>query len=331
MEITNRRFLVTGGASLVGSHIAEHLLNAGAREVVLFDNLSLAGEEPIHDLLADPRIRLVRGDIRNVHQLLEATSGVDGVFATAAYITNPLNGDPLTGVQVNVVGHQMVLEACRWNTVRKLIYSSSVGIYGTPAADEISETHSLNYASLSPAATLYAAGKVIGEQMSRIYQERYGVDFVALRYATVYGERQHARGINSLIILDAYDRIRGGLPPQVPGDGTEVHDYVHVVDVARANVIAMAGDVKGESFTIASGVETSFNEIYEIVLRIAGSALRPEHIADATRVRGVATPHLRFSREKAEKILGWTPQIRLEEGIRRLLEWRERTLRRSAA
>ncbi len=151
MDIAGGRFLITGGASLVGSHIAEHLLDADAKEVVLFDNLSLAAEEPIRDLLADERVRLVRGDIRNIHQLLEAMQGVGGVFATAAYITNPLHRDPLTGIQVNVTGHQMVLEACRWSGVRKIIYSSSVGIFGVPDADEITETHALNYAGLPPA------------------------------------------------------------------------------------------------------------------------------------------------------------------------------------
>ncbi len=216
MDIADRRFLITGGASLVGSHIAEGLLLAGAKEVVLFDNLSLVDEDLARELFADPRVRLVRGDIRNIHQLMEAMAGIDGVFAAAAFITNPLHRDPLTGIQVNVTGHQMVLEACRWSGVKKIIYSSSVGIYGPPAADEITETHPLNHASLAPASAIYAAGKVIGEQLCRIYQDRYGVDYLALRYATVYGERQHARGINSLVILDAYDRIRKGLPPQIP-------------------------------------------------------------------------------------------------------------------
>lgn len=320
MDIANRRFLITG-ASLIGSHVAEHLLQAGAKEVVFFDNLSLVSEGLIAELLADRRVRLVRGDIRNIHQLLEAMAGIDGVFATAAFITNPLHRDPLTGIQVNVIGHQMVLEACRWSGVKKIIYSSSVGLYGAPAADEITEEHPLNYAGLPPAAALYAAGKVMGEQLCRIYQERYGVDYVALRYATVYGERQHKRGINSLIILDAYQRIRQGLPPQIPGDGTETHDYVHVSDTAHANILAMAGAVKGESFTIATGVETSYNELYRVVLKLCGSNLEPEHVGAPERVRGVTTAHLRFSREKAERLLGWTPKVGLEEGVRRLLEW----------
>lgn len=172
---------------------------------------------------------------------------------------------------------------------------------------------------------------MIGEQLCRIYQERYGIDFVALRYATVYGERQHARGINSLVILDAYDRIRGGLPPQIPGDGTEVHDYVHVSDVARANMLAMAGAVRGESFTIATGVETSLNELYNVVLKVSGSKLQLQHVGDTTRVRGATTPHLRFSRDKAAQLLGWIPNVGLEEGIRRLLDWRETALKLNAS
>lgn len=331
MQIAGKRFLITGGASLIGSHIAEHLLAAGVAGVVLFDNLSLVSESAAQALLVDERLSLVRGDIRNIHALMDALDGVDGVFATAAFITSPLNRDPLTGVQVNVTGHQMLLEACRWRKVKKLIYSSSIGLYGTAASDLISEAEPFRYADLSPAAALYGASKIIGEQLCRIYQDRYGLENLALRYSTVYGERQHARGLFSLIIIDAYDRIRRGEHPIIQGDGHEVHDYIHAGDVARANILAMQSDASRESITVATGQETSINALIDTILEVSGSSLRPQHVETVARLGVTAASRLKFDRGKAERQIGWQPSISLREGIRRVIEWREQELRRNEA
>lgn len=329
MRIDGHRFLVTGGASLIGSHVADHLLAAGASEVILFDNLSLSSD-PTAQPGTDPRLRLVRGDIRDIHALMDALNGIDGVFATAAYITNPLHRDPLTGMQVNVDGHLMLLEACRWRGVKRLIYSSSVGLYGASPAELIAESEPFHYAGLQPAGVLYGASKIVAEQLCRMYQDRHGLECTALRYSTVYGERQHARGVNSLIIVEAYDRIRQGLPPLIPGDGSEVHDYIHVADVARANVAAMRRDTSLDNATIATGNETSLNALVGIILDVVGSGLRPEHIDAPGRVKVTTTTRLRFDRSKAERELGWKPEVPLREGIKRVLEWRESEIRNNS-
>jgi UDP-glucose 4-epimerase len=329
MQIAGKKFLITGGASIVGSHIAEHLLAEGASKVVLFDNLSLVSEEMAHSLLGDARLALVRGDIRNIHALMDALEGVDGVFATAAFITQPLNRDPLTGIQVNVTGHQMLLEASRWRGVRKLIYSSSIGLYGALKSDLISEAEPFYHAELSPAAALYGASKIMGEHLCRIYQEHYGLESLALRYSTVYGERQHGRGLFSLIIIDAYDRIRRGEAPEIQGDGREVHDYVHAGDVARANILAMQSDASRESITIATGQETSINELIDTILEVAGSKLRPKHVDSGNRLGVTAMSRLKFDCSKSERLLGWRPAIPLREGVRRVIAWRDQVLRRN--
>jgi UDP-glucose 4-epimerase len=123
--------------------------------------------------------------------------------------------------------------------------------------------------------------------------------------------------------MENYDRIMRGEPPVIPDDGNEVHDYIHVADVARANVMAMASDVTGESFNVVTGVATTLNRIVELVLQFAGSSLKPEYKTGGSQVRASATKQLDFDRTKIEKMLGWTPQVPIEQGIRRLLEWRK--------
>lgn len=324
MEIHGKQFLVTGGASLIGSHIADKLLAQGAKGVRLFDNLSLGSESAIAPLLADKRVEFVKGDILRPSQLMDAMNGIDGVFAVAGFLTLPLSKDPWTGIDVNVRGHQTLLDACRWSGVKKVVFSSSAAVYGVPMGGTIRETDPFNTQDLQPGGAIYGATKIIGEQLCRIYEQRFGLKFVALRYCTVYGERQHYRGVNALYVIEAYDRIKKGLSPILPGNGKEVHDYVYVGDVARANVMAMNSDVSGESFTIATGVETTLNDLVAIILDLAGSKLKPEYKDDPTRFRFTATEELRYSREKAERLLGWKPEVGVREGVRRLIEWHDK-------
>ena len=121
---------------------------------------------------------------------------------------------------------------------------------------------------------------MIGENLCRLYSAKHGIQAIALRYATVYGERQHYRGVNALYIMENYDRIMRGEAPVIPDDGSEVHDYIHVADVARANVMAMASDVTGESFTVVSGVATDLNRVVALLLKITGSDLKPVYKTD---------------------------------------------------
>jgi len=324
MKVKGSKFLITGGASLIGSHITDRLLALGAARVVLFDNLSLGSEATIQPLLADKRVQLVRGDILRAPQLMEALEGIDGVFAVAGFLTLPLSRDPWTGMDVNIRGHQTLLDACRWSGVKKVVFSSSAAVYGSPSGGEIHETDPFNPAGLQPGGVIYGATKIIGEQLCRMYEQRFGLKYVALRYSTVYGERQHYRGVNALYIIEAYDRIRQGLPPVLPGNGSEVHDYVYVGDVARANVMSMESDVSGESFSIVTGIETTLNDLVAIILDLAGSKLKPEYHDDPTRFRFTTTDNLLYSRAKAEKLLGWKPEVTVREGVRRLIEWHDK-------
>lgn len=322
MQISGGKFVITGGASLIGSHVADRLLAAGAGEVVLLDNFSLGTPETVAHLENDARVRLVKGDILRINELYDVFKGAAGVFAIAGFLTLPLSQNPPLGLAVNVEGMVNVFEACRYAGVKKVIFSSSIAAYGEPEGDGIiDEMSPANLASYQPGSMLYSCTKLIGEALCKLYSQKHGIDAVALRYSTVYGERQHYRGVNALYIIQNYDRIRRGEAPSLPGDGSEVHDYIHVADVARANVMAMASQVTGEVFNVVSGVETTVKRIAEILLEITGSELAPVYADEAGAVKATSSASLKLSREKIRAAIGWEPEVSVEAGVRRLTDW----------
>jgi UDP-glucose 4-epimerase len=320
-DIAGGRFVVVGGASQVGSHIGEQLLAGGAREVVLFDNLSLGSSDMLQPLLADPRCTFVRGDMLRPSDLFDAFAGADGVFAVAALMATSIAENPWVGLDVNIRGLQNTLEACRCQRVKKVVISSSAGVYGVPSDVPTDEDSPLRWQSLQPSMTLYCASKVIGEGLAQLYRQRHGLDFVALRYTAVYGERQHRRALVGGHIADSCERIRRGEPPMVQGDGQHVFDYVHAGDVARANLLAMQSAVSGEGINICSGVETSQNRIVELVAQACGSTQTAVQRHIETGARLPSTARQAYSRDKALRLLAWEPQVSIEEGVTRVLRW----------
>jgi UDP-glucose 4-epimerase len=322
MQISGGKFVITGGASLIGSHVADALLAGDAGEVVLLDNFSLGTPETVAHLDGEPRVKLVKGDILRVGDLYDAFKGAQGVFAIAGFLTLPLSQNPPLGLAVNVEGMVNTFEACRYAGVKKVVFSSSIAAYGEPEGDAlIDESAPANLASYQPGSMLYSCTKLIGEALCKLYSQKHGVDAVALRYSTVYGERQHYRGVNALTIIQNHDRILRGERPVLPGDGSEVHDYIHVADVARANVMAMASQVTGEVFNTVTGVETTVQRIAEILLEITGSDLEPLYADEAGAVKATSSASLKLSREKIGRMLGWEPQVSVEAGVRRLTDW----------
>lgn len=319
--IANGTFVITGGASQIGSHIAEQLLAAGAREVRLLDNLSLGSSELLQPLLADPRCKLIRGDVLRLNELHDALEGADGVFVVAGLMASSINVNPWIGLDVNIRVVQNTLEACRYRGVKKIVFSSSAGVYGTPEQESTAEDAPLQWQAVSPAMALYSASKVAGESLARLYQQQYGIDYVALRYTAVYGERQHGRALVGGHIAETCERACRGLPAFIDGDGRQVYDYVYAGDVARANLLAMESSVTGEAINISSGVATSQNRIVEIVGEARGSDLKTQGREFAGAGRMPAATRYTFQRDKARRLLGWEPQVTIEEGVARVLNW----------
>ncbi len=317
-------YVITGGASLIGSHIADVLLERGAKEIRLLDNVSLGTPDTIAHLLDNPRIKLVRGDILRLNELIDAMKGVDGVFALAGFLTLPMSQNPLLGISVNTIGMVNTLEACRLAGVRRIIFSSSVSTYGNSSADPMVEETPFTAAGLSAPSQLYGSTKLLGEAICAQYAKMYGVQYNALRFSSVYGERQHWRAVNAVFIAETCEKVKKGERPVIVGDGSEVHDYIYVTDVAEACLAAMVSESHGHVMNICTGTDTTLTEVVNTVLDAYGRKdLKPDYQEDRRVVKSSALAKLNFSPKKATKEIGWTAKISADAGIRRYIAWCE--------
>ncbi|NYT24376.1 GDP-mannose 4,6-dehydratase [Alcaligenaceae bacterium] len=321
MQLTKyKRVLITGGVSLIGSHLVDALLAAGAEHIVLLDNFSLGNAEMAGTLGRDPRVRVVKGDILRLPELLQALAEVDGVFALAGYLTLPLAANPGLGVEVNVMGALNVLDAARV-LKKKVVLASSISVYGDQRHTTIDERTPFGSHDLSPAFATYAATKLVGEHLGRLYAQSYGVEVCSARFSTVYGENQHARGVNALYILEAMQSVARGEAPVIPGTGEEAHDFIYAGDVARGCIAIMEQGKSGDVFNIASGVSTSVNEVVRMVLQEYGSDLVPRHAEDKRSAKAASNTALDISVAHAQQQLGWRAEVSVGDGIRKLKHW----------
>jgi UDP-glucose 4-epimerase len=326
VPIRGSRFLIVGGASLVGSATAQLLLEEGAAEVKILDSFYQGSREAIRHIEHDPRLKVVEGDVLRLPHVLAATKGMDGVLHLAAVMSLTMDRDPWMGLNVNISGTQNVIEACCANGVKKLVFPSSTAAYGygPGIVGDLVETTPFHSAGAPPAAILYGCTKIIGEQLCRDAHAKRGLDYVALRYATVYGERQHYRAANALYIIETYDRVKKGQPPQVIGDGSETKHFVHVADVARANAAAFASAATDVAVNISGPKPVTTLELVRLVTELAGKELAPEHIEPAAgKVRLTSGGPWRLDHGAAGRLIGWRPEVDMREGIRRLIAWRE--------
>ena len=319
-----KSYLITGGASLIGSHIADQLLAAGAAEIRLLDNFSLGTPETIAHLADEPRIKRIRGDILRLNEVIDAARGVDGIFALAGFLTIPMALNVSLGVEVNTSGMVNTLEAARIMGVRRVVFSSSVAAYGETKADVLEESAPSGLSSASPISAIYGTSKLMGESIGRFYQQKFGVEFNALRFSSVYGERQHERAVNANGIAAMHDSIRRGEAPVIVGDGREVHDYIHVADVASGCIAAMMNGTGGEVINLVTGVDTTHTDLANTLLAVCkADGLKPVYKEDTRAIRSAGGDHLGFSPEKAKNKISWSAQVPLREGLARYVAWRE--------
>lgn len=326
VPIKGGRFLIVGGASLVGSATAELLLGEGAAEVAILDSFYQGSREAIRHIEANPRLKVIQGDVMRLPQLLAASSGVDGILHLAAVMSLTMDRDPWTGLDVNIRGTQNAIEAACVNGVKKLVFASSNAVYGygPGIVGELVEGTPFHSAGAPPAAILYGASKIVGEQLCRDAYAKRGLNYVVLRYSTVYGERQHYRAANALYIIETHDRVRRGERPQVIGDGSETKHFVHVSDVARANAAAFTSPATNVEVNISGPAPVTTLELVKLVTELASKDLQPEHIApDPKKVRLTSGGPWRIDHRAAGETIGWQPQVDMKEGIRRLIAWRE--------
>ncbi len=318
MKIKGNKFLVTGGAGLMGSHIADRLVAGGATEIILLDNFVRGSLHNLEKTLQDPRVRLVKGDIRDLDLLMDLAAGKDGIFHMAAIRITACADNPREAMEVMLSGTHNVLQAAVEKKVGRLLYASSASIYGLADTFPTAETHH-PYNN----RTYYGAAKVAGEGMVRSFADMYGLNYIALRYFNVYGPRMDIYGKYTEVLIRWLDRIDAGQPPLIFGDGSQTMDMINIDDITDANIMAMESDVTDEVFNIASGTETSLLGLLRALLKVTGSTLEPEFLPERT-VNPV--PRRLADTGKAEKLLGFRAKVDVEEGLRRLLAWRKEVL-----
>jgi UDP-glucose 4-epimerase len=311
--IAGERALVTGGGGAIGSNLVDQLVQAGASEVVVLDNFVRGRRDNLAWALANGPVTLVEGDICERDLVHDLTRGKDLVFHLAALRITQCAEEPRLANDVLVNGTFNVIEAAAEHRVRKLIASSSASIYGLAETFPTREDHH-PYAN----DTLYGAAKVYNELLLKSYHAMTGLDYVALRYFNVYGERMDIHGLYTEVLVRWMERISAGQPPLIFGDGKQTMDFVFIADIARANVLAAQADVTDETYNIATETETSLVGLAEMLLKVMGSDLDVEYGPERA-VNGVTRRLADVS--KAREQLGWEPQIDLEEGLTRLVEW----------
>jgi UDP-glucose 4-epimerase len=309
----NKRIVITGGAGLIGSHIADQLVQQGAGEIIVLDNLVRGRLENLAWARAHGRLTLVEGDIRNRQLLADVMRGVDVVFHQAAIRITQCAEEPRLALEVLADGAFNVLEAAVQAGVGKVVAASSASVLGMAEEFPTTEQHH-PYNN----RTLYGAAKAFNEGLLRSFNDMYGLQYVALRYFNVYGPRMDIFGAYTEVLIRWMERIVAGKPPLIFGDGNQTMDFVFVEDIARANILAAQSAISDEVFNVASGVETSLRDLAHALLRVMGSNLELE-FGPERKVNPVGR-RLADTR-KAKELLGYEARVSLEEGLRRLVAW----------
>lgn len=314
MNLSGATILVTGGAGLIGSATIDLLLQSGdPARVVILDNLSRGTTTNIEAALRDPRVVLLERDIRDRAAVESAMTGVDAVMHFAALRITSCAAEPREAFEVMCAGSYNVVEAAQRADVRRVVAASTASVYGLADCFPTTEDHH-PYSN----RTWYGASKLMLEGLLRSFNDIYGLPYVALRYFNVYGPRMDIHGKYTEVLIRWMERIENGQPPLILGDGTQTMDFVYVEDVARANVLALTGDVSDEVFNVATGTETSLNDLAQMLTRVMEKRVEPEY-GPERKVNAV--PRRLGSTQKAERLLGFRASIGLEEGLTRLVAW----------
>ena len=304
------RFLVTGAAGFIGSHIAEKLISDG-HDVRVLDNLSTGRRENLGTF--GDNITFIEGDIRNAETVSEAVSGVECVIHQAALASVPRSiADPSATNEVNVQGTLNLLEAARKESVRRFVYASSSSVYGDGRA--LPKHEEMVPEPKSP----YAVSKLAGELYCRVYREIHGLETVSLRYFNVFGPRQARDSQYADVVPIFVSSLLAGRSAEIFGDGEQSRDFTYVANVVAANLHACQASVTPKAvYNVACGQRFTLNSLYERLQNMVRSNVKPRYAEP--RVGDVR--HSQASIDAIQRDLGYEPQVDLDEGLGRTLEW----------
>jgi UDP-glucose 4-epimerase len=302
------RYLVTGGAGFIGSHLAETLAGQGHRVRVL-DNFSTGKRENLAS--CENQIELVEGDVTRFEDVVQAMAGVEIVFHQAAVPSVPRSiEDPLGSNRASVDGTLHILLAARDADVKRVMYASSSSVYGDQAPD-VAKVETMIPQPISP----YAVAKLAAEHYCQVFYRVYGLETVCLRYFNVFGPRQDPQSAYAAVIPRFATALLTGAPPSIYGTGEQTRDFTYVGNVVAGNIlasIAPVDQVGGETFNLAAGGQTSLNMLMEMLQEITGINITPDY----EPARSGDIMHSRADISKAEKRMNYHPTITLLDGLR---------------
>ncbi len=303
--------LVTGGAGFIGSHIVDELVSRGV-ETYVIDDLSSGSVDNLSLSIRSGLLHFINGDVKDIEALMPDMSDIDAVFHEAAYVSVPQSIlNPQIAYKSNVDNTFKLITHCMDSGVKKFVFASSAAVY-----DGVSDPISVE-TSCRPTSP-YGASKAAIETYLWAYWKTYGFKSVALRYFNVYGPRQRFSADSGVVTIFT-DKIMSGQRPTIFGDGTQTRDFVNVGDIVRANILAAeSASSAGEIFNVGTGISTSLNDLVGMLNRISGNNLSP--IFEEGRI-GDSLFSL-ASIEKAGRVLGYEPEIGLEQGLMKMLRGR---------
>ena len=313
MNLSESKVLVTGGAGFIGSHLAEKLLSMGCEVTAIdhFDSFYTGKEENVEILSKNKRFNLVRGDILDSNVLSSAMKGSDLVFHLAGQAgVRYCNDHPLKANSINVDGTLSVLMSARENKVKKVVYASSSSIYGDPVRLPIDEEHPTH--PNSP----YGVSKLAAEHYCLAFTKVYGLETTCLRYFSVYGPR----GRPDQVIYAFAEKLIRKEAPVIFGDGTYSRDFTYVSDVVRGTILAAEKEASdGHAINIGFGRRISINDLVKKILVAMDLDGKLEPIY-AENAKGDFS-HTEADNRKARELLGWKPEVELDVGLKRFLDW----------
>ncbi len=312
--LAGKTFLVTGGAGFVGSHIVELLLDAGAAEVRVVDNMVRGRRENLARALPSNRVSLVDGDIRDAALMENLVEGADVVFHQAALRITQCAQEPRAAFDVMVAATYGLVEQCQKAGTHKMVVASTASVYGMADQFPTPETQH-PYGN----RTLYGAAKSFGEGLLRSFNDMYGLDYVTLRYFNVYGPRMDIHGRYTEVLVRWMERLAAGQAPIIFGDGLQTMDMIHVRDVARANILSAVSPASDVALNVGSGEETSLLGLAQLISRVMG---RPDLVPVHQEARSVnPVPRRLADVSRARELIGFEATRPLEAGIAELVSW----------
>jgi UDP-glucose 4-epimerase len=294
--------LVTGGAGFIGSHLVEALVSEGYQVRVL-DSLVKGKLSSIQPLIDEGRVKFIEGDVRSRDAVDKAMKGVDFAFHTAGVHIKRSVESPEDMIEVNIRGSYNVFKSALEHGVQRVVFSSSSSIYGDPKKLPMSED--------DPPAPVepYGASKWMCEQLL-VHLSKEGLEYNALRYFNVYGERQAAHAFYTTVISNFIKRVLNGQPPVIDGEGTQSMDFTHVSDIVQANILAMTSEAHNEALNVGTGVSTTIKELADILIRALDSRVQPEFSGRPTLVS-----RRRADLTKIRDLLGYEPRMDVKRGL----------------